>query len=331
MHIFSEQSSTTTPADEESAPKHEQRSEEVKAGSSSCEEGTSQSSKTDKEEEEEDKVDNNLLVPSASSDQGFVYVDEKYQIGEQLANGGLGTIFEGIRKSDKQRVALKVVEKNGETMILPDEPDPIPLEVGLMKLVSRNPACPHVIQLLDWCETDTHVVLVLERPELCQNLHTFIKQRGRIGEPLARHFCYQLVKALQHCESREVFHRDVKPSNILVLLTTNDIKLIDFGCGDLHEETAYEEFCGTKAYAPPECLKNHGYYSTPTTVWTLGLTLAFIVSGHLPFEPGKNECIFIPSHVSQELQDLLCWCLCYEPEDRPGLEEILLHPWMNEK
>ncbi|MBN3291425.1 PIM2 kinase, partial [Polypterus senegalus] len=230
---------------------------------------------------------------------GFVYVDEKYQIGEQLANGGLGTIFEGIRKSDKQRVALKVVEKNGETMILPDEPDPIPLEVGLMKLVSRNPACPHVIQLLDWCETDTHVVLVLERPELCQNLHTFIKQRGRIGEPLARHFCYQLVKALQHCESREVFHRDVKPSNILVLLTTNDIKLIDFGCGDLHEETAYEEFCGTKAYAPPECLKNHGYYSTPTTVWTLGLTLAFIVSGHLPFEPGKNECIFIPSHVSQ--------------------------------
>ena len=62
---------------------------------------------------------------------------------------------------------------------------------------------------------------------------------------------YQLLDAVSHCHSHNVYHHDLKPSNILI---TNDnrLKLIDFGLSDGPQYAAFKQATGTKGFAAPE-------------------------------------------------------------------------------
>ena len=61
----------------------------------------------------------------------------------------------------------------------------------------------------------------------------------------------QLLDAVSHCHSRNVYHHDLKPSNIMV---TDDlrVKLIDFGLSDGPQYAAFKQCSGTENYAAPE-------------------------------------------------------------------------------
>ncbi len=64
----------------------------------------------------------------------------------------------------------------------------------------------------------------------------------------------QLLDAVNHCHSRNLYHHDLKPSNILV---TNDnrVKLIDFGLSDGPQYAAFKQATGTEGFAAPEQVK----------------------------------------------------------------------------
>ncbi|KAG2455879.1 PIM2 kinase, partial [Polypterus senegalus] len=160
-----------------------------------------------------------------------------------------------------------------------------------MQLVSRPPACPAVIQLLDWVITPSCVFLVMERPDPCMDLFDFMWERGQcLTEPIAGSIFRQVVQAVHHCQSRGVLHRDIKPENILVETSTQQTKLIDFGCGTLLNQKEYTSFTGTHFYAPPEwCLKK-SYEAEPATVWSLGVLLFEMLCGQVPFKR-KEEVI----------------------------------------
>lgn len=120
----------------------------------------------------------------------------------------------------------------------------LPLEVALMTRVNSAPVCPSVLKLLEWFDHPGRYVLILERPDPCQDLHRFCEENGCLDESQAKKVLLQLIDALKHCESRGVFHRDVKPQNLLICTDTSEIKLLDFGCGHLLKDSEYEEFAG---------------------------------------------------------------------------------------
>ncbi|XP_052420611.1 serine/threonine-protein kinase pim-3-like [Carassius gibelio] len=113
-----------------------------------------------------------------------------------------------------------------------------------MTLVNSAPACPNVLQLLEWFDRPRRYTMILERPLPCQDLESFCEENGRLEESLAKKVLLQLITALKHCESRGVLHRDVKPENLLISTDSHDIKLLDFGCGDLLKDSAYKHFAG---------------------------------------------------------------------------------------
>ncbi|KAK1154143.1 serine/threonine-protein kinase pim-2-like [Acipenser oxyrinchus oxyrinchus] len=257
-----------------------------------------------------------------------------YSMGSILGTGGYGWVLEGHRKSDGLPVAIKLIprEMANNWVEIPQEKGRLPLEVALLKLVGRAPAHPGVIELLEWFEQPDAILLVLERPHPCSDLFDFAhSQGGLLKEHTARNLMHQLVAALEHCHRRGVLHRDVKPENILVKTDTESLKLIDFGCGDLIQDSVYTEFAGTPQYAPPEWVLQQQYHALPATAWSLGVLLFDLVCGHLPFRKDKDiirGVLNFNKGVSKECRNLIRRCLSHCPESRPSLEEILLHPWM---
>lgn len=98
---------------------------------------------------------------------------------------------------------------------------------------------------------------------------------------------YQLLKALKHMHNNAVFHRDVKPENIL--LKDNRLKLADFGsCRGINSKQPFTEYISTRWYRAPECLLTDGYYSYKMDVWSVGCVM-YEVMTLMPLFPGANE------------------------------------------
>ncbi|XP_077040877.1 serine/threonine-protein kinase pim-1-like [Agelaius phoeniceus] len=170
-------------------------------------------------------------------------LQERYRLGSLLGRGGFGSVFAATRLSDGAPVAIKRVPRNrvrhwGE---LPDG-SRAPLEIVLQAKVSTG--FPGVVQFLEWFELPNHIVMVLERPERCQDLQRVIRARRFVPEEVARELFRQVLEAVWHCTSCGVLHRDIKPGNIVLDLATGQAKLIDFGCGTYLQETAYTHFAG---------------------------------------------------------------------------------------
>uniref|UniRef100_A0A8C4S5J2 non-specific serine/threonine protein kinase n=1 Tax=Erpetoichthys calabaricus TaxID=27687 RepID=A0A8C4S5J2_ERPCA len=193
----------------------------------------------------------------------------------------------------------------------------------LMQLVSV-PEHPGIIKLLEWFTVPTKDVLVLELVEASMNLTDYMKiQDGHLTEDLTKNILSQVVDAVQHIHSCLVFHRDLKPGNILIQTTTRKIKLIDFGCGTMLKKGKYQSFEGTTLYAPPEVFSLEYHEAIPTTSWSLGVTLFELLCGQLPFQKvGEILCgRFIFTQDLSEGRKVRSWhgcvrfCINFVPRD----------------
>ncbi|XP_062865055.1 serine/threonine-protein kinase pim-3-like isoform X1 [Trichomycterus rosablanca] len=211
---------------------------------------------------------------------------------------------------------------------IPGETELLPVEVALMRMVSRPPASPYVLKLLEWFDTPERCILILERPVPCVDLYQLMLKTGRLRMQFARHVMRQVVLAVLHCRDRGVLHRDIKRQNVLLNTETLEVKLIDFGCGDLLKDTPYYTYSGTWEYSPPEWITKQKYYGCPATVWSLGVLLFFLVCGRLPFrskkEITKGRLVFKPG-VSDACCHLIEQCLKKKPSKRLTIGQILLH------
>ncbi|KAL6489124.1 hypothetical protein MHYP_G00028650 [Metynnis hypsauchen] len=229
----------------------------------------------------------------------------RYIVGEKLGEGSFGSVFKGQRVSDGLQVAIEFVQKLHDDRYVesPVEFKVVPVEVALLQIMSQPPICKNVIQLLEWFDEPDRYILILERPDPCKSLDSVLQDYGGyVTEDMARDIMWQSVMAAFRCSKQGVLHRDIKPENLLINQDTLEVKLIDFGCGDLVEKYGYNSFEGTDEYCPPEFLLEERYHAGPATVWSLGVLMFRMVCRYLPFAT-DDDIIHGALHFRDGLSD----------------------------
>ncbi|KAK6739413.1 hypothetical protein RB195_008102 [Necator americanus] len=87
----------------------------------------------------------------------------------------------------------------------------------------------------------------------------------------------------------------------------------------------------TLLYSPPEWTEESRYDGLEAAVWSLGILLFDMVCGDIPFRNVSEICtgrLQWRNQLSEECKDLIRKCLSHKSSNRPKLEELLQHPWM---
>ncbi|XP_075318471.1 serine/threonine-protein kinase pim-2-like [Odontesthes bonariensis] len=260
-----------------------------------------------------------------------------------IGKGGCGSVYAGYSRTEAVPVAIKHLPKERvcctqkvSDYISSHDVDKLSAEVALMVKaaggVESSGRCA-AITLLDHFDLEDEVILVMERPVPCVDLHTYRRRKGGyLEEADAMVIFRQIVDAAFEMHSNGVFHRDIKVDNILIT-TESDVprvRVIYFGCGCLVSEEPYRRYSGTRLYAPPEYFLKGEYRAAPTTVWQLGALLYELLDHQEPFSTptyyyGWNE---VNWSLSLDCLDFLQLCLNVDPEKRATLEQLQLHPWL---
>ncbi|CAK6952115.1 serine/threonine-protein kinase pim-2-like [Scomber scombrus] len=257
----------------------------------------------------------------------------KYHRQGHLGAGGFGSVFAGIRRQDSFPVALKFIRREDvrcQKVICNGRLYHIILEVALMLRATGPGPVGHssAISLLEWYTLEDMLILVIERPDHSQDLHTYRHRKGGcLPEHEAKMILKQMVDAAADMHAKGVFHRDIKLANTLIQQTPTGVprvRVIDFGCGSFSTEMPLRSFWGTRIYAPPEWFEVKSYSACPTTVWQLGALFFSLLhrEEHFSTEEFIDNRTQISPTLSRETKILLEMCLTRDPKNRATLEEL---------
>ncbi len=130
---------------------------------------------------------------------------------------------------------------------------------------------PQIPALLAYFQQEQRLYLVQEFIEgltLEQEL-----QQGVYNEDQIWQLLQDLLPVLKFIHQNKVFHRDIKPPNIIRRQRDGKLVLIDFGAAKLVSETHLKQgtLIGTPGYAPPEQMKD-GKVDRTSDLYSLGVT-----------------------------------------------------------
>ena len=175
---------------------------------------------------------------------------------------------------------------------------------------------------------------------ICGDLLNFVRKRTKINENIAKIIFKQIILGLKYIHSKNIVHRDIKLDNILIDLE-NTVKICDFGVSRKlnNSNNIMHEHCGTPVYIAPEIYSDKGYSGYGCDIWSLGVTLYYMVAGIQPFKASnlkdlqnlikKGKFDILP-FFSPDFIDLIQKMLTVDVNKRIDIEGILHHKWLKD-
>jgi BR serine/threonine kinase len=190
---------------------------------------------------------------------------------------------------------------------------------------------PHILKLIEVCESPQHLYIVLEYAEHGE-LFEVLRKHRLLPTEIAMAFFRQLIFGLDYLHAHSICHRDLKPENIL-LTEMNELKIADFGFARWMKQNIAETSCGSPHYAAPEVVRGTPYDGCAADIWSSGVILFALLSGRLPFyDPIVRNLLtkvksgqFVMPDFLPPIQSLISAMLTVDPTSRITLEQIKQH------
>ncbi|KAI8876423.1 Pkinase-domain-containing protein [Backusella circina FSU 941] len=211
-----------------------------------------------------------------------------YNVIEQIGDGSFGTVHKAQHKQNKTLVALKLMKKQYSCIEdCQDQFEP--------KLLTLLPPHQNVIQFYDSFLAPTNDLSFIMEYSDGGNLYQLMRERKKVGLGFnhceLKNILYQILLAVSHIHRHHVFHRDMKPENLLVDYSTGKptIKLADFGLArEVNSNPPFTEYVSTRWYRAPEVLLRSTEYSYPVDLWAIGAIFAELITLE-PLFSGESE------------------------------------------
>ncbi|KAI8596873.1 kinase-like domain-containing protein [Dissophora ornata] len=253
-----------------------------------------------------------------------------YLLGRTLGKGSSGCVKLARHRKTNEQVAVKIISKASLANKAAVHRG-IEREIAIMKLINH----PHVIRLYDVYETEKELFLVMEYVSGGE-LFEYLVNKGRLDEAEALRFFQQIIVGLAFCHKRKICHRDLKPENLLLDDRMN-VKIADFGMASLQKTgRLLETSCGSPHYASPEVVTGLKYDGSSSDIWSCGIILYALLTGHLPFDDEnirqllskvKAGKFYMPTDISPGARDLISRMLTVNPKRRITMQGVMMHPW----
>ncbi len=227
------------------------------------------------------------LSKTVASEEWRRQVVPGYKILTKIATGGFAAIFAAEPFFGGDWVALKVLlpERQREPAAI----EHFRREARLMMLMDH----PRIVRAYDYGEHEGIHCITMEFVE-GRALDQAVEDAGGLSPAAAVRVARQVAEALLYMQREGYIHRDVKPENIL-LDKKGDAKVCDLGfAAEFRTRPTMrtrDEALGTAAYVSPEQARGEVDLKVGTDIYSLGLTLYFMLTAHVPFEGEDSQVV----------------------------------------
>jgi len=205
-----------------------------------------------------------------------------YQIEREIGRGAMGMVYLGKDPRIGRAVAIK-------TMALSSEFEATQLEEVKARFYREAETAgrlnhPNIVHIYDIGEEQELAYIAMDYLK-GEDLGHFIKREALLPINEVLGIATQVAEALDYAHKQNVVHRDIKPANIIYDSKEGSVKVTDFGVACLTDssKTKTGTVLGSPSYMSPEQVAGKRVDGR-ADIFSLGVTLYQLVTGHLPFE-----------------------------------------------
>ncbi|HHQ6579045.1 TPA: protein kinase domain-containing protein [Serratia fonticola] len=268
----------------------------------------------------------------------------RYSIEGQIGEGGMQHVFLAFDHILKRYVALKTPKnKSAEKRF------------RRSAILAAKVNHPNVAKTFDYFQEDGCEYLIEEFVDGVDLDKAILAKYTHVDPYLTAKIFHNLAKALAASHHVGVIHRDLKPTNVMVIgdINASEVKITDFGISKMAEEeideaarygeeslSSSQTAIGALPYMAPEIIERPKDVSKPTDVWAIGAMMYRIITGNYPFGSGYRAIPNILSGVplpyppfmdtnpqftvlGKQIVKIISLCFQKEPEKRPTADELV--------
>ncbi|MDP2825418.1 MAG: protein kinase [Sulfuritalea sp.] len=271
-------------------------------------------------------------------------IGDRYEIVRYVGEGGMQFVYQAKDRLTGRHVALKTPKNRSATK-----------RFRRSAVVAAKVNHPNVAKTLDYLKVGAERYLVEEYIEGSDLKAALLEETAYLDPYLAAKVLHHLAKGVAAAHHAGVVHRDLKPTNIMVIggYSLNELKVTDFGIAKMADEelreaveggdasmSASQTAVGALPYMAPEAIDEPNTVGPPADIWSIGAMMYHLLCGQYPFGQGlravpKIMAAELPeppeflaanpqfAPLAKEVLEIAYSCLRRDPSERPTADQLV--------